>query len=284
MLKEEDIEEIVRRALDEDRAENDVTTQLLIDSKIRGLAVIVSKGDGVISGHMCARKAFELMDNGVSYREIVGDGESVKSGDTIAEIEGFLSAILSAERTALNFLQHLSGIATLTRKFVDIASKRNVRILDTRKTVPGLRFLEKQAVIHGGGLNHRKDLSELILVKENHIFACGGFKAMLSRLGKSVSGAEVEVRSVEELRELAATPPMRVMLDNFSPSEIKEALELIATWKRKPEIEVSGGIGETNIKEYLIDGVDFISIGAITSSAGTLDMSLLVKSVDNSEG
>jgi len=280
-LREEEIEGIVERALIEDHARSDVTTKLLVNSKITGKAVIVAKGGGVISGHICARKAFELMDVGVSYRVSVEDGGTVENGATIAVIEGSLRAILSAERTALNFLQHLSGIATLTRKFVDIATSRGIRILDTRKTIPGLRLLEKQAVLHGGGLNHRKDLSEMILVKENHILSAGGFDEMLSRLGESIAEAEIEVRSIEELKKLNDNPPARVMLDNFSPSGIRRAIEVISSWSRKPEIEVSGGISLKNIGEYLIDGVDFISIGAITSSAGVLDMTLLVERVDS---
>ncbi len=281
MLREEEIEGIVERALTEDHARNDVTTELLVDSKATGKAVIVSKGAGIVSGHVCARKAFELMDMGVSYRVSVEDGGAVENGVTIAVIEGSLRAILSAERTALNFLQHLSGIATLTRKFVDIATLRGIKILDTRKTVPGLRLLEKQAVLHGGGLNHRKDLSEMILVKENHILSTGGFGAMLSRLGGRIAEAEIEVRSIEELKILADNPPSRVMLDNFSPSGIREAIEIISSWNRKPEVEVSGGINLENVGEYLISGVDFISIGAITSSAGILDMTLLVERVDS---
>jgi len=280
MLTEEEIEGIVERALTEDHARNDVTTELLVDSKVTGKAVIVSKGLGVLSGHICARKAFELVDKGVSYRVSVEDGGAVENGVTIAVIEGSLRAILSAERTALNFLQHLSGIATLTRKFVDIATSRGIKILDTRKTVPGLRLLEKQAVLHGGGLNHRKDLSEMILVKENHILSAGGFDAMLSRLGGRIAEAEIEVRSIEELEKLADNPPARVMLDNFSSSGIREAIEIISSWNRKPEVEVSGGINLENVGEYLISGVDFISIGAITSSAGILDMTLLVERVD----
>jgi len=278
-MKDDRLENVVRGALEEDRAWDDVTTGLIVDPDKKGEAVIVAKEGGVVSGHSCARKAFELVDPETDYSEGVGDGEPVKRGDEIARVKGGLKGILAAERTALNFLQHLSGIATLTRKYVERVSGRGVIVLDTRKTTPGLRLLEKEAVLHGGGANHRMNLGEMILVKENHIEAAGGFDAMLSALGARVREAEIEVRSLGELMKLSASPPKRVMLDNFTPRDVSKAVDIVRSWCcARPEIEVSGGVTLENIDKYALEGVDFISVGSLTSSAKALDMSLLVVS------
>jgi len=274
------LKKFVRRAMEEDLAWSDVTTELLVDEDLTGQAFIVAKENGVISGQVCAKTAFELMDEKVEYVVLVDDGFETSEGSEIARIRGRLRAILSAERTALNFLQHLSGVATLTRVFSEKLRDKGIRVLDTRKTTPGLRALEKEAVVHGGGVNHRMNLGEMILVKENHIEAAGGLKAVVEKLGARVKEAEIEVRSIDELMMLSANPPKRVMLDNFSPGDVRKAVEVVDSWCcSKPEIEVSGGITLENVDRYAVRGVDFISIGSITSSARALDLSLLLKEI-----
>lgn len=271
-----EIERGVSAALSEDEASADATTRLLVPESMEGDAVIISKGDGVLSGQECAAEVFRQLSGEVSYESVFQDGDEVEPDSVVALIEGPLGQILSGERTALNFLCHLSGIATLTAAFVEKVSGTGVNILDTRKTTPGLRAVEKQAVAHGGGLNHRHDLASYILVKENHIAAAGGIGAALESLGDFLGGCEIEVRNLDELTALSSMPPGRVMLDNFSPAHIRSAVKLVNSWERRPEIEVSGGITLKNVKKHAIEGVDFISIGALTASAPSLDMSLLV--------
>jgi len=273
----QEIERGVAAALAEDEAAADATTKLLVPESLSGRAVIVSRGAGVISGQDCAAAVFRQLGGEVTYDSSAPDGTAVSPGTLVARLEGPLGRILSGERTALNFLCHLSGIATLTAAFVEKVSGTGVRILDTRKTTPGMRTVEKKAVVHGGGLNHRHDLASYILVKENHIAAAGGIEGALERLGDFLDGCEIEVRDPGELMSLSALPPGRVMLDNFTPPQIREAVRLAGSWKRPPEIEVSGGITLDNVEEYTIEGVDFISVGALTASAPSLDLSLLVE-------
>jgi nicotinate-nucleotide pyrophosphorylase (carboxylating) len=274
---EEAIWVTVKGALDEDRAFDDITTSLLVPSDMIGEAVIMAREDGVISGQRCAEAVFGMMDGGVEYLAAVHDGEKVKREEKVATIRGMLASIISAERTVLNLLGHLSGIATLTSKYAGLVSGAGVSVLDTRKTLPGLRQLEKLAVLDGGGKNHRQDLGSYILVKENHIAAAGGIASAARRMGEKLCESEIEVTSIKELRELEEFRPARVMLDNFTPGDVREAISLIDGWEgERPEIEVSGGITLDNIASYSIQGVDFISTGSITASARTLDMSLLV--------
>jgi nicotinate-nucleotide pyrophosphorylase (carboxylating) len=272
----QEIERCVAAALAEDEATADATTKLLVPASMEGAAGIHAKAEGVLSGQDCVLEVFRQLGGEVSYKVKVPDGTAVSQGSVVGMIEGPLGQILSGERTALNFLCHLSGIATLTASFVQKVSGTGVRILDTRKTTPGMRALEKRAVAHGGGLNHRHDLASYILVKENHIAAAGGIGAALDSLGDFLPGCEIEVRDLEELKELSAAPPGRVMLDNFSPSHIRAAVKLVNSWDRRPEIEVSGGITLKNVKKHAIEGVDFISVGGLTASAPSLDLSLLV--------
>ncbi|MCK4538115.1 MAG: carboxylating nicotinate-nucleotide diphosphorylase [Candidatus Krumholzibacteria bacterium] len=278
---EETLSVTVKAALDEDRAFDDITTSLLVPRGMMGEAVIIAREDGVISGQLCARTAFELVDGGLEYLPAVPDGKEVNAGEKVATIRGRLASILSAERTALNLLGHLSGVATLTSKYVGLISGSGVSVLDTRKTLPGLRQVEKQAVVDGGGKNHRPDLASYILVKENHIAAAGGIASAAALMGEKLGESEIEVTSIEELRELEQFRPSRVMLDNFEPGGIRDAISLIDGWEgERPEIEVSGGITLDNIGSYSIEGVDFISTGSITASARALDLSLLV-SIDS---
>ncbi len=273
----QEIERSVAAALAEDEAASDATTRLLVPDSLEGRAVIVSRASGVISGQECATEVFRQLGGEVAYEPSAPDGTSVSPGMKVAGLAGPMGRILSGERTALNFLCHLSGISTLTAAFVEKVSGTGVRILDTRKTIPGMRAVEKRAVADGGGVNHRHDLASYILVKENHIAAAGGIGAALERLGDFLAGCEIEVRDIIELQSLSALPPGRVMLDNFTPAQIREAVAVVRSWERRPEIEVSGGITLENAADHAIEGVDFISVGSLTASAPSLDLSLLVE-------
>ena len=273
-----DVMELIRRALEEDAATNDITTgRLALDGN--GRATVTARSECVVSGQRVARSVYHLLDESVEYTAVRRDGTAIAPGETVADVVGPIGAILSGERTALNLLQHLSGVATLTSRFVALVEGTGIGILDTRKTTPGLRALEKAAVIHGGGLNHRHDLSELVLVKENHIAAAGGLGEVIDRLGEEISRAEIEVASIEELKELKRTPPWRIMLDNFTPEMVVQALGELERWDRRPEIEISGGITLESIHLYAIEGIDFISVGSLTLSAPSVDMSMKIESV-----
>jgi len=278
--RERRVAETVKAAILEDAARRDATTKLLVDAGRAGDAVIRAKARGVVSGHDAAREAFRALDPAIAYSAASPDGSRVEPGAAVARIYGRVRAILSAERTALNFLQHLSGVATLAAAFAEKVAGTGAVILDTRKTTPGLRFLEKEAVVHGGGRNHRADLASMILVKDNHIAAAGGIAAAVKRLGAArLAESEIEVGSLEELRVLRDTPPLRIMLDNFDPAGVAEAVAEMRGWPVRPEIEVSGGVSLENAAAYAAAGVDFISVGALTSRAGVLDMSLDLEGV-----
>jgi nicotinate-nucleotide pyrophosphorylase (carboxylating) len=273
----QEIERAVAAALAEDAADADETTRLLVPRSSRGRAEIIARAPGVISGQLCAAAVFERLGGEVRYEPAVPDSGAVAAGERVASLEGPLGMILSGERTAMNFLCHLSGIATLTSRFVARVEGTGVRMLDTRKTTPGLRYLEKMAVFHGGGNNHRADLSSYVLVKENHIAASGGLDEVIGKLGDRIGECEIEVTGIGQLRSLEESPPGRVMLDNFSPGLIRDAVAILSSWERRPEIEVSGGITLDNVADYAVEGVDFISTGSITASAPSLDLSLLAE-------
>ncbi len=279
--REKRLDELVRTALAEDAARKDATSKLLVDAARIGDAVVRAKEPGVVSGHAAAAAVFRTLDPSIVYSAAAPDGERVQKGSVVARVYGHVRAILSAERTALNFLQRLSGIATLAAAFTERVRGTGVVILDTRKTTPGLRLLEKSAVVHGGARNHRADLAAMILVKENHIAAAGGLVEALAKLGSArVRDAEIEVRSLEELRMLKDAPPKRIMLDNFEPALVREAVGEIKGWAVVPEIEVSGGVNLDTVAAYAVPGVDFISVGALTNRAPALDMSLDLEGVD----
>ncbi len=259
------ITEIVERALKEDAAERDSTTALLAGEGRTGRAVIRARASGIVSGQLCAREVFSRLDRSIVYDEVGRDGSSVVADGIVAVLEGSIGAILTGERTALNFLQHLSGVATSVRRFVERVEGTGAVILDTRKTTPGLRMLEKEAVRHGGGSNHRKDLAGLVLVKENHIVAAGGLDRVIDILGDRIGEAEIEVSSLEELRRLREISPWRIMLDNFTPDGVRAAMEELEGWSRIPEIEVSGGVTIETVGSYAALGVDYISVGTVTS-------------------
>ena len=284
--RKDTLRDLVERSLAEDAARSDVTTAALVAAGIVVSAVITAKAEGVVSGHRAAAEVFSALDRGVRYERAADDGARVEPGGAVAAITGTCAAILSGERTALNFLQHLSGVATMTARFTAKVAGTGVVILDTRKTLPGLRALEKEAVVCGGGRNHRFDLCERILVKENHITAAGGLERVIERLGADrLAGAEIEVRSPGELRMLRGSPPARVMLDNFAPEEVTEAIAEVSGWgEKRPEIEVSGGVTLENVSRYARRGVDFLSIGSLTASAPALDLSLVVREVMRGDG
>jgi len=259
--------------LKEDIGTGDVTTDAIVPEDHTSKADIIAKADGVIAGHIFARKVFQSLDRDISYEELKQDGERVARGDILAVIAGKSRAILTGERIALNLLQRLSGIATLTRSFVDAVEGTGVKILDTRKTSPGLREMEKYAVTMGGGHNHRFTLGEMALIKENHIAIAGSIQEAVRRVrSQSTVPIEVEVKSMEELQEAMAARVDRIMVDNWDIKSIKHAVSLV---NKKIPLEVSGNMTVEKAREIAQTGIDFISVGAITHSFTSLDMTLL---------
>ena len=263
--------------LAEDIGSGDITTNAIVPEDHASKAVIIAKEDGVIAGQSLAAGIFKELDNELIYEKIKKDGEYVKKGDTIAIVKGKTRAVLTGERVALNILQRLSGIATLTRRFVDAVEGTGVKILDTRKTSPGHRAKEKYAVRMGGGVNHRADLSEMALIKENHISVAGSINEAVKRI-RAVSKVpiEVEVKNMAELKEALEERVDRIMLDNWDMGSIKEAVSFVN--KRIP-IEVSGNMNLEKIRDVAKIGVEFISVGALTHSFKSLDISLLHEKV-----
>jgi len=274
---------MVRLALTEDVGGGDATTDALVDAGARARARIVAKQEGVIAGTAVAALAFRELDPDVRVTWVVPEGGAVKRGDRVADIDGKARAILTAERVALNFLQRLSGIATTTRAFVKAVEGTGVVILDTRKTTPGLRVLERFAVLAGGGENHRFGLFDGILVKENHVLAAGGLHQAIElalEAGRQTKvPVVVEVRTVEEAEEAARSGVDRILLDNFTPSKIADVLKRVPRGKKSPLLEVSGGVRLQNVRDFALPGISFISIGALTHSAPALDLSLLLEEV-----
>ncbi|HCP60720.1 MAG TPA: carboxylating nicotinate-nucleotide diphosphorylase [Dehalococcoidia bacterium] len=280
-LSEEQLDSIIDRALAEDISRGDITSEALLPPGLQGKAVIRVKAKGVLAGGEVARRVLLRVDPSLKIEIIIKDGARVKPGDMLATISGTVMSILKAERVALNFLQRLSGIATETARFVARAQGLPVTILDTRKTTPGLRLLEKYAVRTGGGQNHRLDLSDGILIKDTHL-------AALHALGMDLPGiitrakrnaphhlkVEIEVSTVEEAVEAAAAGADIIMLDNMSPEEMRRAASLTPAGVK---LEASGGITLKNIGAAARSGVDFISIGALTHSPRALDMSLTIQ-------
>jgi nicotinate-nucleotide pyrophosphorylase (carboxylating) len=272
----------VMLALEEDRYTGDITTLATIDAHQGGSAVIRAKEDGVLGGADVARQVFAACDPKLSVVQHHSDGDVVLRGDMILEVTGKLAPLLIGERTALNFMQRMSGIATRTRAYVDRVSHTGTKILDTRKTAPGLRYFDKEAVRIGGGTNHRYGLFDMILIKDNHIDASGG-------IAKAIQGArkfreaeeldvkiETEVRSMDELREALICHPDIILLDNFTPELLKEAVHYVRSKVNSVLLEASGNIGMHNVLEVAETGVDFISIGELTHSVKALDLSMTI--------
>ncbi len=272
-FKEKLMRQIVELALLEDRVREDVTTNSLMEYDRKVTAEVTAKEEGVISGVEVFTAAFQTLFPEVSVRVFKDDGSAVKKGDTVLEIEGMESSILTVERTALNFLQRLSGIATLTRKFVDKLKPYRVLLLDTRKTTPGMRYLEKKAVKDGGGTNHRMNLEDMALVKDNHIKMSGSISTAVKKIREKFPGKkiEVEVKNLKELEEALSVGVDIVMLDNFSTELLREAVKIN---NHRVKLEVSGNVSLENIEEKAAVGIDFISVGALTHSFKSLDLSL----------
>lgn len=265
----------VAAALQEDLgAAGDITTDSIVPLEAQGEAAIVARQTGVVAGLNLAEAAFRELDPDVRFERVVEDGGKVAAGGTIAQISGRTRALLTAERTALNFLGRLSGIATLTAAFVRAVDGTGARIACTRKTTPGLRALEKEAVRAGGGINHRFGLYDAVLVKDNHIAAAGGIAKALERLGARKGHAvkvEVEVDSLEQLEEALRFPIDAVLFDNMDAATLKQAVKLVAG---RVMTEASGGVTLENVREIASTGVDLISVGALTHSPRNLDSSL----------
>jgi nicotinate-nucleotide pyrophosphorylase (carboxylating) len=269
-----DIDGIITAALREDMPGGDITSENIIPAGARSEAVFLAKEDGILAGLAVARRVFELVDAGVGFAEHLRDGGTFRSGDDLARVTGSTVSLLKAERTALNFLQRLSGIATATRRFVDAVEGTRAKILDTRKTTPGLRLLEKYAVRMGGGTNHRMGLSDMVLIKDNHLRHVGSITEAVRRARSRVPAGvkvEVEVTTLDEAREALACRPDIVMLDNMTLDQTAEAVALFAG--RVP-VEVSGKVTLERAREIAALGVDYISVGALTHSARALDISL----------
>ncbi|HEX8119638.1 MAG TPA: carboxylating nicotinate-nucleotide diphosphorylase [Solirubrobacteraceae bacterium] len=268
-------DDLVRRALAEDVGDGDATTLATVPADARARAEIVQKAPGVVFGLDVAEAAFAALDPDVRLSRVVVEGEWREGGGVLA-IEGSARALLTAERTALNLLQRLSGVATATARAVREVEDTGARILDTRKTTPGLRALEKAAVAAGGGTNHRAGLYDAILIKENHAAMAGGVGAAVraARDSRPDLPLEVECRDRAEVEEALEAGAPRLLLDNMPPPQLREMVELVAG---RAELEASGGITLENLREVAETGVDFISLGALTHSAPALDLSLLLQ-------
>jgi nicotinate-nucleotide pyrophosphorylase (carboxylating) len=290
---DEQIQAIVERALAEDVGSGDVTSQWILPPEMRVHGHLLAKAQGVLAGLEVGRQVFQQVDGRIAFRACMKDGHALSKGDIVATVEGPAASILTAERTALNFLQRMSGIATLTRRYVEAVAGTRAVILDTRKTAPGLRLLDKWAVRLGGGQNHRLGLYDMVLIKDNHIAAAGGITQAVERVRRrnrpglcpepcpeqgrrAVEGlaVEVEVKSLAELEEALALSVDRIMLDNMDLDEMRRAVEMTAG--RVP-LEASGNVTLENVAAIAATGVDYISVGALTHSVKALDISLEVE-------
>ena len=274
------IDELIRMALREDVGDGDHSTLACIPPQAQGTARMVAKQDGVICGMEVGEKVFHLVDPALQVEALVKDGDTVHKGDEVMRVTGSSASILTAERTVLNYMQRLSGVATQTRHMVSLLEGLSTQLLDTRKTTPNMRLLEKYAVHCGGGTNHRIGLYDMIMLKDNHIDFAGGIEAAidrthdyLTRTGRQLR-IEIEVRSLDELdRVLQHGGVDRIMLDNFDIPTLREAVRRI---DHRYETEASGGITEETLRSYAETGVDFISVGALTHHIKSLVLSLVV--------
>jgi nicotinate-nucleotide pyrophosphorylase (carboxylating) len=273
------IDSLIRLALAEDIGSGDKTTALLVDSHARGCARVIAKEELVAAGFVPFERVFTFLSAAVSCRFLKDEGAVVHKGEALAELEGPFATLLTGERTALNFMQRLCGIATLTRRYVEKLKPYKAVLLDTRKTTPGWRVLEKEAVRLGGGTNHRMGLFDALLIKENHIAACGGITAAVAKARGHLSpllSVEVEVRDHAELQEALAAGPDVIMLDNMSLNDMKRAVGITAG--RVP-LEASGNVTLETLAAIAETGVDFISSGTITHSARAVDISMLIEAI-----
>ena len=274
-----DLDQFIAMALREDIGDGDHTSLACIPGTATGSAQLIIKEEGVVAGIEVARKVFNAVDPTINFETLINDGSPVKVGDVIFRVSGKSQSILTAERLALNFMQRMSGIASKTHFLSEKIAGTNAKILDTRKTTPGIRMLEKLAVKLGGGVNHRFGLYDMVMIKDNHIDFAGGIREAIEKThqyleekGKDIK-IEIEARDLNELDEILAVGKIdRIMLDNFSFEDMRTAIKRI---DGKYETEASGGITEETIAEYAACGVDYISVGALTHSYSSLDMSLM---------
>jgi nicotinate-nucleotide pyrophosphorylase (carboxylating) len=270
-----ELESLVRRALAEDLGSGDLTTQATVPEGTRARARITQKQPGVLFGIDAAELTFAVLDPGARFERLAEEG-AWRDGGPVLDVEGSAAALLSAERTALNLLQRLSGVATLTARYVEAVRGTRAKVLDTRKTTPGLRLLEKAAVAAGGGTNHRVGLFDAILIKENHAAIAGGVgeAVRLARAAAPDVPLEVECRTDAEVDEALAAGAARLLLDNMAPAQMRAIVERVGD---RAELEASGGIDLETIRDVAETGVHFISVGALTHSAPSLDLSLLLE-------
>jgi nicotinate-nucleotide pyrophosphorylase (carboxylating) len=277
-VSDEQLTELVRRALAEDIGGGDVTTHATVAPDARARALITQKMPGVLYGLDACEASFTLLDPGVRFERLAQEGTWREDGGPVLSIEGQAQALLTGERTALNFLGRLSGIATLAARFVREVEGTGAVVIDTRKTTPGLRTLEKAAVAAGGACNHRVGLYDAILIKENHIAAAGGIAEAVARTRETApelaSTLEVEVSDSEEIEQALAAGAPRLLLDNMSVEQLREAVALVGG---RAKLEASGNVTIENVRERALTGVDFISVGALTHSAPALDLSLILE-------
>lgn len=272
------IDEIITQALQEDVQDGDHTSLATIPANAKGKARLLVKENGIIAGIRIAEKVFKQVDPTTKFKQFIEDGTEIKVGDIAFEVSGKSISILTAERLALNFMQRMSGIATKTNIYVNLLKGTKATVLDTRKTTPNLRLLEKEAVLLGGGENHRMGLYDMIMIKDNHVDFAGGIKQAIVATQQYLQSKsknlkiELEVRNFEELDEAINVGGIdRIMLDNFSPTDLKKAVEII---DGRFESEASGGITLESIRSYAETGVDYISVGALTHQIQSLDLSL----------
>jgi nicotinate-nucleotide pyrophosphorylase (carboxylating) len=274
------LDQLIRLALAEDVGPGDWTTEWTVDPEALGMGVIVAKEPLVVAGTKAASLVFQRVEPRLRLALEAMDGDMLSAGDQLLQVEGPLRGILTGERIALNFLGHLSGVATLTRRYVDAVRGTGARILDTRKTTPGWRLLEKEAVRAGGGENHRLGLHDMVLVKDNHLVAAGGVKAAVERVrneNRAGLAVEVEVNTLQEVEEILLLGVDRILLDNMDLEVMKKAVGLIQPLgETRPLLEASGNIGLDSVLAVAETGVDLISVGALTHSATGADLSLRV--------
>ena len=277
-IYQQQLEELILNAFKEDIGDGDHSTLSIIGADVKGKAILKIKEDGILAGVEIAKEIFYYVEPDSVFRKYKEDGDTMQKGEIAFDVEAKIHTILSCERLVLNCMQRMSGIATLTREYTDKLKNYSTKLLDTRKTTPNFRLLEKEAVRIGGGVNHRFGLYDMIMLKDNHIDYCGGIEKAIEKAWQYVQERkpglkiEVEARDIEDVKKVMRTGKVnRIMLDNFSPHEIKEALKII---DGKYETEASGGITLENIESYAATGVDFISSGAIIHQAKSLDLSL----------
>ncbi|MFN2569889.1 MAG: carboxylating nicotinate-nucleotide diphosphorylase [Candidatus Dormibacteria bacterium] len=274
-LANDTLDPLIEAALAEDVGAGDITTDVIVALDMTCRGKIIAKQDGIIAGLPVARRVFELVDPRMQFDAKIKDGEKVQPDQIVARLHGSARAMLKAERVALNYLQHLSGIASLTAKYVKAVEGTKTQILDTRKTTPGIRFLEKYATRTGGAANHRAGLFDAILIKDTHLALAGGISGALRAVRRAYPDTDVhiEVSNIQELEQALNDRAPRIMLDNFAPGQVREAMKLI---RGRAKVEISGGVQISSARAYALAGSDYISVGALTHSATALDFTMKV--------